>query len=210
MLGKKSGIYLELSSITNISSITLYIGTTMGYPTQFSMNGKLTEGDMEYHTSILYDEFNFDWSKIEFRYQNEPIFFPSTIQILLHGKFKTRKLLACPDPQYRIVIQCQNIDHVLNEHENVQPKVRVLKELTDSTECNINDSQNDIIEELIHVQTGAILLNEGACKSKPSDQTVDNGQNQNENMTQTEVQIESGPQSLKKFECTHCKNYIYI
>ena len=47
----------------------------MGYPTQFSMNGKLTKGDMEYHTSILYDEINFDWSKIEFRYQNDLYFF---------------------------------------------------------------------------------------------------------------------------------------
>ena len=210
MLGNKSDIYLELSSITNVSSIRLYIGTTMGYPTQFSMNGKLTKGDMEYHTSILYDEINFDWSKIEFRYQDEPIFFPSTIQVPLHGKFKTRILLACLDPQYRIVIQCQNIVFLLNEHENVQPKVRVLKELTDSTECNIYDSQNDIIEELIHVQNDAILLHEGACKPEPSDQKVDNGQNQNENMTQTEVQIESGPQSLRKIECIHCKNYIYI
>ena len=26
-------------------------------------------------------------------------------------------------------------------------------------------------------------------------------------MTQTEVQIESGPQSLRKIECTHCENY---
>ena len=208
MLGNKSDIYLELSSITNVSSIRLYIGTTMGYPTQFSMNGKLTKGDMEYHTSILYDGINFDWFKIEFRYQDEPIFFPSTIQVSLHGKFKTRKLLACLDPQYRNVIQCQNIIYVLNE--NVQKKVRVLKELTDSTECNINDSQNDIIEELIHVQPDAILLNEGACKSGQSDQIIDNGQNQNENMTQTEVQIESGPQSLRKIECTHCKNYIYI
>ena len=128
----------------------------------------------------------------------------------MQGKFKTRKLLAYLDPQYRIVIQCQNIVYVLNEHENVQPKVRVLKELTDSTECNINDSQNDIIEELIHVQSDAILLNECACKSEQSDQIFDNGQNQNENVTQTEVQIESGPQSLRKIECTHCKNYIYI
>ena len=204
MLENKSDIYLELSSITNTSSIRLYIGTTMGYPTQFSMTGKLTKGDMEYHTSILYDEINFDWSQIEFRYQNEPIFFPSTIQVPLHGKFKTRKVLACLDPQYRIVIQCQNIVYVLNEHE------KVLKELTDSTECSINDSHNDIIEELIHVQTDKILSNEGACKSVPSDQKFDNGQNQNENMTQTEVQIESGPQSLRKIECTHCKNYIYI
>ena len=99
---------------------------------------------------------------------------------------------------------------MLNKHGNVQPKVRVLKELTDSTECNINDSQNDITEELIHVQTDVILLNEGACESKPSDQKVDNGQNQNENMTQTGVQIESSPQSLRKIECTNCKNYIYI
>ena len=123
----------------------------MGYPTQFAMSGKLTKGDMEYHTSIFYDEINFDWSKIEFRCQDEPIFFPSTIQLPLHGKFKTRKLLTCLDPQYRIVIQCQHNVYVLNGHESVQPRLRVLKELTDRTECNINDSQSDIVEELIHV-----------------------------------------------------------
>ena len=114
------------------------------------------------------------------------------------------------DPQYRIVIQCQNIVYVLNGHEHVQPKLRVLKELTDKIECNINDSQSDIIEELIHVQTDAILLNEGACKPGQYDQIIDSGQNQNENKTQTEVQIESGPQTLRKIECTHFKNYIYI
>ena len=173
MLGNKSDIYLELHSINNISSIRQYIGTTMVYPTQFSMNEKLTKDDMEYHSSVLYNEINFDWSKIEFRYQNEPIFFPSTIQVPLHGKFKTRKLLACLDPQYRIVIQCQKIVHVLNEHD------KVLKELTYSIECNINYSHNDIIEELIHVQTDAILSNKGACKSVPSDQKVNNDQNQN-------------------------------
>ena len=80
-----------------------------------------------------------------------------------------------------------NIVYVLNEHE------KVLKELTDSTECDIHDSYNDIIEELIHVHTDAILSNEGACKSVPSDQKVDNDQNQNKNMTQTEVQIELVP-----------------
>ena len=53
MLGDKSDIYLEISSITDVSSIRIYIGTTMGYPTQFSMSGKLTKGDMEYHTSIF-------------------------------------------------------------------------------------------------------------------------------------------------------------
>ena len=67
----------------------------------------------------------------------------------MHGKFKTRKLLTCLDPQYRIVIQCQNIVYVLNGHEIVQPRLRVLKELTDRTDYNINDSQTDIVEELI-------------------------------------------------------------
>ena len=98
--------------------------------------------------------------KIEFKYQDEPIFFPSTIQVPLHGKFKTRKLLTCLDPQYRIVIQCQNTVYVLNGHEFVQPKLRVLNELTDRTEYTINDSQSDTAEELIHVQTDAIMLNE--------------------------------------------------
>ena len=39
MLGNESDIYLELSSITIVSSIRIYNGTKMGYPTQFSMNG---------------------------------------------------------------------------------------------------------------------------------------------------------------------------
>ena len=42
MLGDKSNICLEISSTTNVSSIRIYIGTIMGYPTQFSMSGKLT------------------------------------------------------------------------------------------------------------------------------------------------------------------------
>ena len=124
----------------------------------------------------------------------------------MHGKFKTRKLLTCLDPKYQIVIQFQNIVYVLNRHglEIVQPKLRVLNELIDRTEYDINDPQSDIVEELINVQTDAIMLTEGACKSGQSDQ------NQNENMTQTEVQIESGPQSLRNIECTHCKTYIYM
>ena len=51
------------------------------------MSEKLTKGDIEYYTSILHDEINFDWSKIEYQYQDEPVFFPSTIQVHLHGKF---------------------------------------------------------------------------------------------------------------------------
>ena len=140
MLGDKSGIYLEISSITKVNSIRIYIRTTVGYLTKFSMNGKLTKNDIEYCTPIFYDKINFDWSKIEFRYQDEPIFFPSSMHVPLYGKFKTRKLLTCLDPQYRIVIKCQNIVYVLNGHEIVQPKLRVLKELTGRNEYNINDS----------------------------------------------------------------------
>ena len=40
----------------------------MGYSTQFSMNGKLKKKDLDYHTSVLHDEINFDWSGIEYEY----------------------------------------------------------------------------------------------------------------------------------------------
>ena len=104
--GNKSDIFLEISSITNVNSTRIYIETTMIYPTQFSMSGKLNKKDIAYHTSVLYDEINFDWSRLEFKYQDEPIFFPSAIQVPLHEKFKTRKLMTCLDPKYRIVVQC--------------------------------------------------------------------------------------------------------
>ena len=77
-LGNKSDVSFEISSITNVSSVRVYIGTTMGYPTQFSMNGKLKKKDLEYHILVLHDEINFDWSGIELWYQDEPIFSPST------------------------------------------------------------------------------------------------------------------------------------
>ena len=128
----------------------------------------------------------------------------------MHGKFKTRKLLTCLDPQYRIVIQCQNIVYLLNEHEIAQPKLRVSQELTNGNDYNINDSQCDIVKKLIHVETNAIILNEGACKSGQPNQILENNQNQSKNETQTEVQIEPSPHSLRKMECTHCKNYIYM
>ena len=53
MLGDKIDIFLEIRSMINVSSIQIYIGTTMGYPTHFSMSGKLTKGEMEYDTSIF-------------------------------------------------------------------------------------------------------------------------------------------------------------
>ena len=55
------------------------------------------------------------------------------------------------------------------------------------------------------------MSNEGACKSGQSHQIINNTQNQNENMTQTEAQIESSPQSLQKIKCTHCKKlYLHV
>ena len=60
----------------------------MNYPTQFSISEKLNKGDIEYHTSILHDEINFDWSRIEFKYQEEPIFFPLQYRLLCIENFK--------------------------------------------------------------------------------------------------------------------------
>ena len=84
--------------------------------------------------------------------------------------------MTCLDPQYRNVIQCQNIVYVLNEHEILQPKLRMLKGLRDGNDYDINDTRNDIIEELIHKETDAIVINE--------------------DVTQTKVQIEPSPHSL--------------
>ena len=129
----------------------------MDYPTQFSMSGKLNKEDMEYHASILHNEINFDWSRIEFKYQDESIFFPSAMQVPFHGKYKTRKLMTCLDPTYRIVVQCQNIVYVLNGHEFEQPNFRVLERLTGRNDYDTKDTQRYIIEESIQVGTDEIV-----------------------------------------------------
>ena len=54
MLGNKHDIFVEINSITNVSSIRIYVGTTLGYPTKFSMNGKLTK-------VIRISHFQFAW-----------------------------------------------------------------------------------------------------------------------------------------------------
>ena len=113
----------------------------------------------------MHDDINFDWSKIEFKSQDEPIFFPSTVQVSLHGTFKTIQSINCLDPQYRIITQYQNIVYVLHGNEITQPKLRMLKGLTDGNNYGINDSQSDIIEKWIHVETDVIILNKIACKS---------------------------------------------
>ena len=38
------------------------------------MSGKHNKGDIEYHTSVLHEEINFDWTRIEFKYQDGSIF----------------------------------------------------------------------------------------------------------------------------------------
>ena len=64
MLGNKSDKCLEIGSITNVSSIRICIGTTVGYPTQFSMSGRVNKENTEYHISVLHDEINLDWNRI--------------------------------------------------------------------------------------------------------------------------------------------------
>ena len=71
----------------------------MGYPTQFSMSGKVNKRDIEYHISILYEEINFDWSKIEFKYQDGPIFFHLQYRFLCMENLK---------PEHTWLVQIQN------------------------------------------------------------------------------------------------------
>ena len=78
----KSDVFLEKGSITNVNSVRIYIGTTMGYPTQFSMSGQIKKKYIEYHTSVLHDEINFDSSGIEFKYQDELYFFDLQFRFL--------------------------------------------------------------------------------------------------------------------------------
>ena len=102
----------------------------MTYPTQILMQGKLKMEDLEYHTSILHDEIIFDWSGRGFKYQDEPIFFPSTIQVPLHGNFETHKLVPCFDTNYKVVVQFQHIVNAKNTNEMLQPTLGYIKMLT--------------------------------------------------------------------------------
>ena len=84
----------------------------------------------------------------------------------------------------------------------------MLKGSTDGNDYDITDTQSDIIEELIHVETNEIVLNKSSSKPEKPNQIQDN--NQNEDLNQREVQIEPSPHNLRKIECTHCKHYIYM
>ena len=70
---------------------------------------------------------------------------------------------------------------MLNDHKIVQPKLRMLKEVTDRNDCDINDTKSDIIEEWIHVETGEIVLNESASQSEKPNQMLQNNQNEGVN-----------------------------
>ena len=108
--------------------------------------------------------------------------------------------MTCYDPKYRIVIQYQNIVYVLSEHEIEQPKLRVLERLPDRNHYNINDTQSDIIEELIQVETDEIVLNESVTQPEKLNQMLEN--NPNENVNQTIVDTDHSPHTLRKIECT--------
>ena len=71
-------------------------------------------------------------------------------------------MITCLDPKYRIVAQCQNIVYVLNEHEIVQPKWSNLEMLTNYYDKN--ETQSDMIEELIQGETDEIMLNESTSQ----------------------------------------------
>ena len=63
--------------------------------------------------------------------------FLSAMQVPLHRKFKTQKLMTCLESKYRFVIHCPNNANVLNEHKLEQPKLRVLERLTDRNDYDI-------------------------------------------------------------------------
>ena len=93
MLRNKSDVFLEMHPITIVISVRIHIETIMGYPTQFLMSRKSKKKNIEYHSSVLHEEIYFDWSRIEFLYKDEPIFFLSTTQVPSHWRLKTRGLI---------------------------------------------------------------------------------------------------------------------
>ena len=70
-------------------SIEIYIGTTVCYPTQISVSGKLKKKDLEYHTAVLHDKINLSIKmNLYFSIYNTGSFL---------WKFKSRKLISCLD-----------------------------------------------------------------------------------------------------------------
>ena len=72
--------------------------------------------------------------------------------------------MTCLDAKYRIVVQCQNIVYVLNEHKIVHPKLKELERLTNGHDHDENETQSNIVKELVQVETDESLLNEAKCE----------------------------------------------
>ena len=110
--------------------------------------------------------------------------------------------MTCLDSDYGNVVQCQNIVYVLNEHEVVQPKWRNLEMSTNDHDKS--ETQSDMVEELIQVETDDNVLNESTCQpiaSEEINRIIES--NQNKILKQTEVEVWLSPGCLRKVECTH-------
>ena len=89
--------------------------------------------------------------------------------------------MTCLDQKYRIVVQCQNIVYLLNERDFEQPKLRVLKRLREGNDHDTNDTQSDIINKLIQVETDKIVLNESTSQPEELSQMIESNYNENVN-----------------------------
>ena len=66
-----------------------------------------------------------------------------------------------------------------NEHELEQPKLRVLERLTVRNGHHTKDTQHDIIEELIQVETYEIVLKESISQPEELNQMMESNQTEN-------------------------------
>ena len=64
------------------------------------------------------------------------------------------------------MIHCQDSVCVLNELQFEQPKLSMLERLTDRNGHDTNDTQSDITEQVIQVETDDIVLNESTSQPK--------------------------------------------
>ena len=127
----------------------------------------------------------------------------------MHGIFNTRKVMTCLDPKYGIMVQCKIIVYMLNLHEMMQPKLRNLEILTNDHDKS--ETQSDKVEELIHIETEEFVLNESTSQPvTPEEINKKIESNENKMLKQREVEIEPRPGSIRKVECTHCRNYMYM
>ena len=70
---------------------------------------------------------------------------------------------------------------MLNEHEIEQPKLRELERLTEGNDHDKNETQSNIIEELIEIETEENALNESTSHpvtSEELNETIESNQNE--------------------------------